>query len=461
MVKDEVNIYYNQKKCTGYLEESKELMKKDSIQDTKKSLDLFKRIKDNYLKEYENNPSEALLNKINEIDISIQKKEKEINDSYNEKLMELKQSELELISKETELNTKISRLNKNVEEFNNSKEKFVKRHYLTRRLIFKIKKHKTKFLIALGILICILAYFFLVFEYNLSKKNFISSSITNRLENTSYNDIITISLDTSDASLAKFKELNGTNLTLDYNHNNKYLEDYNIYKLNINEDSFKWERYYKDKTMIARSPFYGQYIIFENYKDLNYSFKENQEMTTFVSAFRKFLSKTNNLNYSETTRLNIEGNNGFIDYLRQILFLSSNYQYYYSLEKKSQSQKLFNNIFKIFTDSSNFDSFTKEEQDIQHSLSMSDSLAQSKEILTNIVTNSKVENAIINLKIEEKNQIKIVDVNFDLEYKDDTMASAVPMSIRFTYEFNNLGDETSLEEDSFTSNACFYDSLKK
>ena len=83
MVKDEVNIYYNQKKCTGYLEESKELMKKDSIQDTKKSLDLFKRIKDNYLKEYENNPSEALLKKINEIDIYIQNKEKEINDFYN------------------------------------------------------------------------------------------------------------------------------------------------------------------------------------------------------------------------------------------------------------------------------------------------------------------------------------------------------------------------------------------
>lgn len=440
-------------------EKYKELMKK--VADSSAEFETFmKKQRDLFQEEIrlKNLERDEELKKLNE---GLLAKEKEINDSYNEKLMELKQSELELVSKETELNTKISKLNKNVEEFNNNKQKFIKRHYLTRRFISKIKKHKIKFIVSLGIIICLISYFSLIFEYNLSRKNFISSSITNRLDNKSYNDTITISLDTSESSLSRFKELNGTTLKINYLHNNKYLEDYNTVFLNINDDTYKWERYYKDKTMIAKSPFYGQYIIIENYKDLDYSFKEGQSIDTFINSFRKFISKTNNLNYSEATRLNVAGNNSFIDYLKQVLLLSSNYQYYYRLEKNSQAQKLFNNIFEIFTNSSNFDSFNKEEKDIQHSLSMSDSLEQSKTILTNIVKNSKVTNTDVNLKIEEKNQIKIVDINFSLEYKDDTMANSVPMNIRFTCEFNNLGDSTSLEEDSFTSNACFYDSLGK
>ena len=81
--------------------------------------------------------------------------------------------------------------------------------------------------------------------------------------------------------------------------------------------------------------------------------------------------------------------------------------------------------------------------------------------MKNIVKYSTVKNCVTNIKILEGNEINMIDVLFELDYQDSTMVSSIPMSIRFSCNFDNLEEDTTLEEDEFTMNAIYYESLMK
>lgn len=397
------------------------------------------------------------------INLSLKEKEDIINADYNEKLDNLKQSEIEFLQKENELNEKISDLNKKVTEFNESKNKFVKRHYLVKRFCEKIKKHKVKTIIFCSLLFVLSIYFGLVFEYNLFRKDFVSESITNIADLESYNNSITIHLDTSNSSFAKFTELDGLRIKNNYKYTNEHYQNLNTYLLNIGNNNYKWERYYKNDTMIAKSAFYNQYIIVEDFNKYGYVFNECEETDIFIKSFREFLSKKHNSDFKEVNRLNIEGNNSFFEYLKQALFLSSNYEYYYSLKSKSSDEcnQLFKNMFKIILNCENYDSFKTEEANFQNALGYTDVLASSKDIFMSILEYSTVQDVDINIKINKGNLANIVDIYFNLSYQDETMVNPVPMGIRFTCEFEELEEGTSLDDNNFTTNAIFYESLGK
>ena len=394
-----------------------------------------------------------------ELNKKLTDREKEINDDYDKKLMNLKQEELSLVQKEAELNDNIFDFNKKVENFNNEKEKFIDRYYLVKNFKRSLKNNRKSYIIGLVIVFAILSFLFVNFEYTLSKNNFISSSITNRKKDKSYDNTFSIMLDTSESSLSDFTSLDGLNLKLDYKYNNSYYEAYNTYSLDIGKSSYTWERFYKDSSMIMKTPFYGQYVIVSDYKDKGFTHNQGQEVKNFIDAFKQYLAGVGGRNFKECSRLNNTGSAGLIDYLRQIFTIRSDYDYYYSFTDKKHGQKLFENAFKTLLESSNFDSFEKEEAKVQDLLKYSNSLANSQDIFENIVKYSKVTNTTTNVKIGVGNKISTIDVTFDLDYQDSSMINPVPMKIRFSCNFNDLENDESLEKDAMSLNATFIESL--
>lgn len=435
----------------------KELMGK--VEEAKNNFESFMKTQKDLFEEEIKLKNEELDKDYNDLNKKLLEKEEEINKDYNEKLQGLKQNELDILSKEVDLNERINKYNEDLKLFNDTKEKFIKRHYISRRIYKYFHKNKFKMIGLCVFLLCIVFYFLFVFEYNISKSNFISQSIANRKLDDSYSDTFTISLDTSKSSLARFTSLNGLTLKLNYNFNKKYFENYNHYTLIEGNNTYTWERFYKDDTMIAKSPFYGQYIIIEDFKDKGYEFKKDEEIEVFIEAFRKHLARISTFEYSAVNRLNVQNKNSFFDYIKQILILSSNYEYYYTFSNRKDGNSLFKEMFKVLLDSENFESFEKEEKDIQEMLKYTDALAGSKEILRNIVNYSKVNNVTTNVKILEGNKIGVIDIYFELLYQDETMVSSIPLSIRVSYQFDLPETESSLEQQKFTMNAVFYEAL--
>ena len=79
--------------------------------------------------------------------------------------------------------------------------------------------------------ILLIAHFSLIFQYNLFRKDFVSSAISNANNIDSYDNAISVYLDTSNSSLAKFTDLNGLKLKLNYKYNNYHYQNYNTYYL--------------------------------------------------------------------------------------------------------------------------------------------------------------------------------------------------------------------------------------
>lgn len=419
----------------SFMDNQKELLKKEIEEKNKERLQEF------------NNLNEQL-------DI----KRLDIEKYYDEKLKEFKKTELDLFKKDNEISEKAKLLNKNVEKFYSTKKKFVKRHYLLFIFANKFKKHKIKFCVTFFILLSLLIYNNYLFEYSLSKNTFISNSLAKQYNSSDYNNIYSITLDTSNSVLKDFKDLDNLNLQLNYSYNSKFLEDYKKFNINSSNEKFEFERFYKNNTMVMKSANDGQYIIVNDLNNSNYIYNKNEFNDIIYNSLKQYLSTLHNKDYINVNRINILSKNTFTDYIKDLILLSSNYEYYYEINHPSQ--KLFENIFKDFINSESYENFIVQESDIQTALDLQDNLYLSSTILENLVKFSKVNNTIVNVKILKGNIIGSVDIKFELLYKDDSMVSEIPINIRLSCIFNSLNNFDSLEKDNFTKNAIFIEDLK-
>ena len=381
----------------------------------------------------------------------MKEKEDEFFDKEQNQLRKYKLMELDLLKKENEIKDNAEILNKRIDDFTNSKKKFIKRHYISHIIYNKVKNNFKKFIIFYSIFILAFLYVFYSFEYTASKKTFVSNSITKYSKKANVESKYMITLDTSQAVLKNFTNLDDLTIRLNFSKNKNFLEHYKKFILSHNNEDFKWERFYKNETMIMKSAFDGQYILAENYNDFDFSFNPNEENDIILKSIRRYLSSLRNKNFVSVNRINILGKNNFFEYVKNSLIINSNYDYFYKINKSSQ--ELFDNIFSGLLNSENYNSFVKEEQEIQKALNLTDYLSDTKNIFVNIINYSTVINTNVNIQIKEGNILETIDIVFTLEYQDETMVNPVPIKIRLNGNYSEINPDVSLESDKFTLNS--------
>lgn len=431
----------------------------NKLNDKRKEFDIFMSNKKNELNEEikleieKQNKEFEILNK------SLEDKKIKLESDYSEKLKELKIIELNLFTKNKELIEQNKKINNKINKFKKNKRKFTKRNQLILFLFNVLNKNKKKFYLSLSFCLIFIIYFIYNFEANLFKSTFISNSFSKTINVENYDNSYNFSLDTSNSILKEFKDLDSLSIKLNYLHNNTYKEDLNDYKIFTNNKDFEYKRFYKNNTMIMKSISDPQYIIINDLKNSNYNYKTGEFNYLIYEAFEKYLSKLKNKDYVSLNKINTLKKDTFFDYIKNTLFINKNYDYYYEINKPSN--ELFIDIFSKFINSENYNSFFIEEKDIQEKLDLSDNLKNSKNILENIIKYSKVKNTIVNIKISKAKFINIIDIKFDLLYKDETMANEIPITIRISCNFDELKNLQSFEDPNFTKNAILLENLKK
>lgn len=296
-------------------------------------------------------------------------------------------------------------------------------------------------------------------EYKIFKSSFIASSIDRYIDSKNTNSEFTFALNTKNSVLAKFTELDGLNIDINVLKGGTFSENYQEIILNSGSENFVFERYLKNEDLIMKTPNFGQYIIFDDINEMGYTYKEDELNENILGALKKSLSKTKNKNYTDVSKINPTGNDTFLQFINNSFFSNKNYEYFYTIE--NQDDQLFKDIMNKLIESKNYDNFMQEEKDVATKLEKTNSIEEIEQITRGIIANSKIKNNIINLKITENLELSNLDITFNIEYKDDTMASSVPMTIRVISSFETINEDISLEKAVFKMNSVKYENIEK
>lgn len=370
-----------------------------------------------------------------------------------------KQKELEILKSTKEYEERVDSFNKEVEHFNNDKITFLNQHHwlhLTKR---KIKEHLFGSLIGLLFIMIFSFAFLYTNEYKFFKNNFIGASINRYLKQESTQSAYSFSLDTKNSVLTKFTELNGLNVDVDTSKNKPFSENYEKIVLNSGENNFIFERFYKNNNLIAKTSSFGQYILYDDMESLGYTYNEDEFNKAILDSLKRSISKNKNRNYTDLSKINSTGNNNFIEFLNSSLLLSKDYEYFYTIENNDTI--LFKDIFTNILNNKNYTSFMLEESAISEKLLNENEFKTIEEIINGIIENSSVKNNIINLKISQNLELSNIDMTFNLEYKDSTMASSVPLTVKVRCSLETITKDVSLENPQFKMNSVKFENLVK
>lgn len=389
----------------------------------------------------------------NELD----RKEWEINKKEAEFKNKAKQKELSLFKASKEYEEKVDNFNKEVEKFNNSKKTFLNQHHWLHILKRKIKEHLFGSLIVLAFIMIISFVFLYSNEYKFFKNNFIASSINRYLDNKITESEYSFSLNTKNSVLAKFTQLDGLNVDVNTSKNNSFSENYEKIILNSGENNFVFERFYKNNNFIMKTPNFNQYIIYDDINEAGYEYKEDEFNESVLNALKRSLSKNKNKNYTDVSKINVNGNDSFFDFINSSFLLSKDYEYFYTIESKDDV--LFKEIFTNILGSKNYSNFILEESNIAKKLDKANEFKEIEDIIKGILENSKVNRNIINLKISKDLELSNIDITFNLEYKDSSMASSVPLIVTIRCSLENINEDISLEKSQFRMNSVKFENL--
>ena len=389
----------------------------------------------------------------NELD----KKEWEINKRESEFKNKAKQRELNLLKDTKEYEAKVDEFNKEVSKFNEDKKKILNQYHWLHILSRKIKEHMFASLILLAFITIFSFIFMYSNEYRLFKNNFIASSINRYINNKITESEYAFSLNTKNSVLAKFTQLDGLNVEVDTSKNNSFSENYEKVILNSGEDNFIFERFYKNNNFIMKTPNFGQYIIYDDMTEAGYEYKEDEFNKSVLNSLKKSLSKNRNKNYTDFSKINVNGNNSFIDFLNSSFLFYKNYEYFYTIE--NNDDVLFKEIFTNIINNKNYSNFMLEESDIAKKLDKTNELKEIEDIIQGILENSKVNKTIINLKISQNLELSNIDMTFNLDYKDTTMASSVPLTVTSRCSLDAIDEDITLEKSQFRMNSVKIENL--
>ena len=91
---------------------------------------------------------------------------------------------------------------------------------------------------------------------------------------------------------------------------------------------------------------------------------------------------------------------------------------------------------------------------------------QSSSSLTSFETTVKglIDNTVsskneINLKVSEDEKLSDIDITFNIEYKDATMASSVPMKVTIRINLSEIEEDSTLRNPKFEINPVKFENM--
>ena len=368
-----------------------------------------------------------------------------------------KEKETQILQSVNEYSEKVDKFNKEVDKFNEDKIKFLKEHHYLHILSRKIKEHLYPVIIGLVLITSLIFLIAYSNEYKLFKGSFIASSI-NKFINTKVNSAdYEFELDTKNSVLTKFTTLDGLTIDVNTMKNRAFSEDYDKVIINSGDENFVYERYYKDRYMVLKSALFGQYVEFDDIEKNGLSFTEDEFNNTFFDSFKKMLSKRGNNKYSNVAKINVTETSTFFDFLNSTFFARGNYEYFYTIE--NEDVDFFKDTLMSILETDNYKNFIDEESLISAKLKESNSLTSMEEIIRGLIENTVSSKNEINLKISENEELSDIDITFNIEYKDVTMASSVPMKVTIRCSLEDIKEDTTLKNPKFEINPVKFENM--
>lgn len=193
--------------------------------------------------------------------------------------------------------------------------------------------------------------------------------------------------------------------------------------LSVGENVFDWQRFFKFDTAIIKTPYDTRYIRIDNYND-KYSHNYNNNTSNLTSVLIPHLSKNSNLfidsnNYeNKKIKVNFAG----ADFNEKV-------KIYYTVNfEESVATEIFNTIYDNVWNSDEFESFFKEDNDIQKALEIENSTKQMIDLIYNIKNNSTISNLKVDLATN-KDYVESIIYSFKLIYDDGTQRHNITLNI--------------------------------
>ena len=380
--------------------------------------------------------------------------------SLREKAFEqkAKEKEAQILKSVNEYSENVDRFNKEVEEFNNDKVKFLNQHHWLHILCRKIKSNLYATIIGM---IAVITLLFLVAysnEYRMFKSDFIASAVNKFVKSSVNSADYEFELDTSNSVLTKFTTLNGLSIDINTMKNKTFSEDYDKIIFNTGENNYVYERYYKNKYMVLKSALFEQYVEFDNIENNGLSFREDEFNTNLFDVLKKSLAKSNN-KYTSVAKINVKGTMSFLDFLNNSFFSVGNYEYFYTIE--NEDVDLAKNMLSSVLNSENYKDFIKEEDLIAANLKETNDLKDLESIVQGLINNTVSSKNVIDLKISEDKKLSDITITMNIEYRDGTMASSVPMKLTLRCNLEEINEDTTLRNPKFEINPVKFENMIK
>ncbi len=370
------------------------------------------------------NSNEAIADNIDKEEEASCKEEMEVNTSLSMQMYQQEKSEYGFYSK---LNAFLSKLikGKSIEE-NLIKNKLIKDRNNYKKVILSLS--------AITLIMCLFTY--KVFQYWLSPQQFIVTALSNEADIRSAKERIIV-YPLFDKEYPKDKNLDAT-LTLDSEINTAKGEVYNKYILSSSVQELAWERYYKDENMILKTPYVSTYISVEDYNSMGFTFNKSENKHINANFFTEFIKYLPRKFISKAQLRSHEGN-----------------KYYFELNINDEiSNQALSKLWLNNLNSSNFQSFLKEEEAIRNKLKVPNkiNIGLLSDLSMEAVKKIKVNNSTIYININNKKFIESIEAKFNITYTSTNAKQSYDFDLCISMNRSEINEDFKIERTTFSNN---------
>lgn len=193
--------------------------------------------------------------------------------------------------------------------------------------------------------------------------------------------------------------------------------------LSVGESVFDWERFFKFDTAIIKTPYDTRYIRIDDYNN-KYSHSYNNNTSNLTSILIPYLSENSNLiiDSNDYENKKIKVNFSGIDFNEKV-------KIYYTVNfKDSVAADMFNTVYDKIWNSKEFESFFKEDNDIQNALKIENSTKEMIDLIYNIKNNSTILDVKVDLAAN-KDYVESIIYSFNVAYDDGVQKHNITLSI--------------------------------
>ena len=238
--------------------------------------------------------------------------------------------------------------------------------------------------------------------------------------------------------------------------NRTFSEDYDKVLISSGENTFAYERYYKDKYMVLKSPLFNQYVEFDDIEKEGLSYTEDEFNNAFFDVFKKMLANSSN-KYTNVAKINVNGTTTLFDFINSTFLARGNYEYFYTITNNDVD--FFKNTLNNVLATENYKNFVTEETLVSAKLQESNSLTSFETTVKGLIDNTVSSKNEINLKVSEDEKLSDIDITFNIEYKDATMASSVPMKVTIRINLSEIEEDSTLRNPKFEINPVKFENM--